>query len=113
MATLLRRRKEFQFARAELDWTAELRLRAAERVLENGADTVRPQLAIPFGRRTVILWQYRGLAIYFHWLDEVSISLDLVIDIGNPPDWFVRPSGTWFERYGHDFDESFDNDLIE
>jgi len=53
------------------------------------------------------------LAIYFHWPSPGAISLDLVIDLNDVPDWYQRPTGTWFETYGRDFEESWDEELAE
>jgi hypothetical protein len=50
------------------------------------------------GNRMVILQETARLLTYFHRVDGDEVSLDLVVDLRDPPDWFVQPTGTWFEH---------------
>lgn len=114
MPTKLKRRPEYRFAAdEELSETAKGRLRAAERQLEKHGEQVGPTVEVGFGRRRVTLWQYRGLAIWFHALGDESLSMDLVVDLRDPRDWFTKPTGDWYETYARDFDRSWDDELRE
>jgi hypothetical protein len=114
MPIKLKRRKEYRFAaEQELGRTAQARLRAAERQLEEHGEAVQPQVEVRFGRRHVTLWHYRGLAIYFHAATDESLSMDLVVDLRNPPAWYTQPTGDWYETYQREFDASWDEDLVE
>jgi anaerobic selenocysteine-containing dehydrogenase len=38
------------------------------------------------------------LLIFFHRVNERVVQLDLIVDLLDPPDWFLNPTGTWAEQ---------------
>jgi hypothetical protein len=113
MATTLKRRNEYAHAVQDMSWTAQARTRAAEKQLQRLGNRVDAIIAGVFTRRTVWLWQYRDIALYFHFPEPTTISLDLALDLRNLPTWFIEPAGDWFEKYAEHFDQSWDIDLVE
>lgn len=112
MATNLKRREEYKFAVRDMSLTAQGRVRAAERRLQQGANEL-PVTPVHLGHRTLLLWQYRRIAIWFHWLDTDTVSLDLAVDLNDLPEWWVQPTGTWYETYARDLEQSWDSELVE
>ena len=85
-------------ARDHLGPLATLQLRLAERVIADHPYRLTPAIKVWLGGRNVTLYAYGDLMIYLEIRDSETVSLYLVLDSKNLPEWFVKPTGTWFER---------------
>lgn len=50
------------------------------------------------GGYPVVLEANGTLLVYFHRIDDHTVSMDLVVDMNNLPDWYEASTGTWFEK---------------
>ena len=91
------RRREYLRSRKDLSLNARLRLQAAELGIADNPDHRENRIDTIMRGRSVVLEVNGPLAIYFHRLDVGAVSMDLVVDLEDPPDWFTEPTGTWFE----------------
>ena len=76
---------------------ALLQLRFAERLIRARADRLPNTIKVRLGGRDVTLFGFGDLAIYLEIRTPGTVSLYLVVDGKNLPDWFTNPTGTWFE----------------
>ncbi len=97
MTNRLQRRRAYLRSREDLSLSARLRLQAAELGIADNPDHRENRIDTVLGGRSVVLEVNGALAIYFHRLDAWTVSMDLVVDLEDPPDWYSRPTGTWFE----------------
>ena len=97
MTNRLKRRSEYLRSIADLSLSARMRLRAAELGIADDPDHRESRIDTVLGGRSVVLEGNGSLLVYFHRLDAGAVSLDLVVDLEDPPDWYVQPTGTWFE----------------
>ena len=98
MPNKLKRRSEYKRATADLGRLSKLHLRLAEIGIADNPDHMNGRASVVLGGRPVTL-EYNGdLRIWFHRLDADTVSLDLVVDVRDLPDWFVQPTGSWFEQ---------------
>jgi hypothetical protein len=97
MTNRLKRRREYLRSREDLSLSARLRLQAAELGIVDDPDHRENRIDTVLGGRSVVVEGNGSLVIYFHRLDAGVVSMDLVVDLEDPPDWYSQPTGTWFE----------------
>jgi hypothetical protein len=97
MAAKLDKRAEYNRSVADLGRTASLLLQVVERGIADNPDHRERRGEVWLAGRWVVLELNGGLGVYFHRLSADVVSLDLAVDFEDPPDWFVGPTGTWFE----------------
>jgi hypothetical protein len=93
----LDRTPTYRFSVEELGPLAKLQLRLALRVIKARPRTLPNSITTELGGRAVTLFGFGDLAIYLELRDPDTVALYLVVDGKNLPDWFVNPTGTWFE----------------
>jgi hypothetical protein len=76
---------------------ATIQLRLAERLIKSRPDKLPNTVEVPLGGRTVTLFGFGDLAIYLELRQPGTVSLYIVVDGKHLPDWFVNPTGSWFE----------------
>ncbi len=97
MANKLDRRDTYRFSADHLGPLATILLRLAEQVRRSRGPRLTNTVPVHIGGRDVTLFGFGDLAIYLEIRTPGVTSLYLVVDRLNLPDWFVRPTGTWFE----------------
>jgi hypothetical protein len=98
MPYVLDRTPTYRFSAKDLGPLARLQLRLAERVIAARPHTVPNTVPVSLGGRTVTLLGFGDLAIYFDLREPNVVTMYLVVDGKNLPDWFSQPTGTWFEQ---------------
>ncbi len=93
----LNRRAEYRRSAKELSRNARLRLRVAELGIADNPLHRDGRIDVQLGGRWVVLESNGTLLIYFHLTPDDTVSLNLVVDLDDLPDWFLKPAGTWFE----------------
>lgn len=104
MAYRLRRTPEYLRARQDLRFSARLLLPELEaRIADNPAAGPPPEAndwfrfqALLGGRLVTVERDPSGLLIFFRAVGA-DVWLDLIVDLHDPPDWFLQPVGTWAE----------------
>jgi hypothetical protein len=76
---------------------AKLQLRFAEQSIRSRGDRLTNTIQVWMGKRTVTLYQFGDLSIYLEIRAPKVVTLYLVVDAHSLPDWFVYPTGDWFE----------------
>lgn len=97
MANSLRRTPEYRRAMKDLRFSARLLLPAIEERIADDPDHRRHRFDLMFDGHPAVMERdpNADLLIYFHRVDSSTVSLDLVVDLRDPPDWFIQPEGTW------------------
>ena len=93
----LNRTPTYRFSVQELGRIARVQLRLAERVIRARADRLPNSISVQLGGRQVTLFGFGDLRFYLALHEEAAVSLYLVVDSTDLPDWCVYPTGTWFE----------------
>jgi hypothetical protein len=93
----LDRTPTYRFSADHLGPLATLQLRLAERLIRAGPGRLSNTVSVRLGGRPVTLFGFGDLAIYLESRQAGIVSLYLVVDGRNLPEWFVNPTGTWFE----------------
>jgi hypothetical protein len=91
----LNRIPTYRFSVQELGRIARVQLRLAERVIRTRADRLPNSISVQLGGRPVTLFGFGDLRIYLAVHEAAAVSLYLVVDSADLPDWFVFPTGTW------------------
>jgi hypothetical protein len=89
----LRPTTDYSAAKANLSPSAKLALRFIEeriRANPDGPARNRRQYSVPMhGNPTVTVEENGDLLICYHRIDAKVVSLDLAIDLHDPPDWYL------------------------
>jgi hypothetical protein len=105
MAHTLRRTPAYRRARADLRFSARLLLPQLEARIADNPSALPPNAAADWfrfevmlgGRLTTVEHDPSGLLIFFRVVLSEVVMLDLIVDLLDPPDWFLQPIGTWAE----------------
>lgn len=92
MGISLRPTADYTAAKADLNLSARLALRIVEQGIKADPDhrIGRIDYTSPMLRgATVVAEQNGDLIVIFHRISAMIVSLDLVIDLKNPPDWYL------------------------
>lgn len=88
MANRLRRTNEYRLAAADLSLSARIALRFIERRIAADPDNLTDRYTVVIGAEAVTVEHNGDLLVAFHRQDRRTVSLDLVVDLKHPPDWF-------------------------
>jgi hypothetical protein len=77
---------------------ARTQLKLAERVIRSRGDRLTNTYPVRMGGRDVLVYGFGDLTIYLEFRHPGVVSLYLVIDSQNLPDWLLYPTGDWFEK---------------
>jgi hypothetical protein len=97
MAYDLYRTPTYEFSVGELGPLARIQLRLAEELIRGDPENLPNTIDTVLGGRRVTLLGAGDLAIYLEVRPPTRVSLYLVVDGRNLPDWYQHPTGTWFE----------------
>lgn len=97
MATL-KRTPEYRRASADLSFRARIIQRVIEQRIESDPDNHELRVHTRLAGAMVVVEANGDVLVYFHRLDADAVSLDLIVDLRDPPDWFISPHGKWAER---------------
>ena len=97
MAYKLDRTPTYRFAVEHLGPVARIQLRLAERDIRSKGETLENAVRVRMGGRNVLGYGFGDLTVYFENRYAGVVSLYLVVDARNLPDWFVYPTGDWYE----------------
>jgi hypothetical protein len=92
-----RARPTYKRSLDDLSGLAKLHLRLAESRIEQTLTELEGRTRVMLGGRNVILEENGSLRIWFEYLTDGTIPLYLVVDMDDPPDWFLSPWGTWLD----------------
>lgn len=96
MRITLRPTSDYAAAKADLSLSARLALRFIEQGIKSDPDhrrSNRTEYTLHmFGGETVVVEENGDLLVVFHGVGPGVVSLDLVIDRKNPPDWYTAES---------------------
>jgi hypothetical protein len=100
MAYELDRRDTYRFSAMELGPFATLQQNLAEALIAAEPHDLPNSINTFMGNRMVTVFGYGDLMIYLE-VERIpnTVSLYLVVDRMKLPDWFVYPTGTWFENF--------------
>lgn len=105
MGHRLRRTPEYKRARADLRFSARLLLPVLERRIADNPATPPPRgredwfrfEVLLAGRVVTVERDPSELVIFFRVVAPDEVWLDLVVDLRDPPGWFLQPVGEWSE----------------
>jgi len=93
----LRRTPQYRRASADLNSRARIIQRVIEERIAANPEHRELRVETSLGGAVVVMEANAEVIVYFHRLDEHTVSLDLVVDLRDPPDRFITPHGTWAE----------------
>lgn len=94
----LDRTPTYRFALLELGPLAKLQVRLAERLIRARPTNLPNSFQRTLAGRTVTVFGFGDLMFYLEVRRPGVVSLYLVVDTKNLPDWFVNPTGDWYEQ---------------
>ena len=97
MANKLDRTPTYLFAADHLGPLAKTQLWLAEQVVRSRGARLTNIVPVNIGNRDVTLFGFGDLAIWLEHFPRRTTKLYLVVDRLSLPEWFVKPTGTWFE----------------
>lgn len=92
MRIKLRPSPEYSAAKANLSLSAKIALRFIEQGIRADPDHRRNRIeyTVPmFGSPTVVVEENGDILVCFHRVDDTEVSLDLLIDRRDPPNWYL------------------------